>query len=208
MVAVEQNRRRRKPAAVRRQDIINAAMEIIRHEGIEKLTTRSLSRAVGIAQPTLFLHFGNKNQVLIALVEAIQQRLEEQLGEQHLDRLPALERIEALVRFHLGFMEQQPGMPRLLFSEELQSGDPALRERMNRMITFFVGVLAEQIGAAQQAGQLRTELDPQRGARLLVAAIQGLAFRWVLSGHNFSLRAEADLVLSTFLGGWRSDGGR
>lgn len=208
MVAVEQNRRRRKPAAVRRQDIINAAMEIIRHEGIEKLTTRSLSRAVGIAQPTLFLHFGNKNQVLIALVEAIQQRLEEGLGEQHLDRLAALERLEALVRFHLGFMEQQPGVPRLLFSEELQSGDPALRERMNRMITFFVGVLADQISTAQQAGQLRPELDPERGARLLVAAIQGLAFRWVLSGHDFSLRAEADLVVSTFLGGWRPDSGR
>jgi AcrR family transcriptional regulator len=179
MVSVEQNRRRRKPAAVRRQDIINAAMEIIRHEGIEKLTTRSLSRAVGIAQPTLFLHFGNKNQVLIALVEAIQQRLEDGLSEQHLDRLAPLERLEALVRFHLGFMEQQPGVPRLLFSEELQSGDPALRE-----------------------------LEPQRGARLLVAAIQGLAFRWILSGHDFSLRAEADLVLSTFLGGWRSDSGR
>jgi AcrR family transcriptional regulator len=208
MVSVEQNRRRRKPAAVRRQDIINAAMEIIRHEGIEKLTTRSLSRAVGIAQPTLFLHFGNKNQVLIALVEAIQQRLEEGLGEQHLDRLAPLERLEALVRFHLGFMEQQPGVPRLLFSEELQSGDPALRERMNRMIIFFVGILAKEIGAAQQAGLLRPELDPERGARLLVAAIQGLAFRWILSGHDFSLRAEADLVLSTFLGGWRSDSGR
>jgi AcrR family transcriptional regulator len=208
MVSVEQNRRRRKPAAVRRQDIINAAMEIIRHEGIEKLTTRSLSRAVGIAPPTLFLHFGNKNQVLIALVEAIQQRLEDGLGEQHLDRLAPLERLEALVRFHLGFMEQQPGVPRLLFSEELQSGDPALRERMNRMITLFVGVLTKQIEAAQQAGLLRPELDPQRGARLLVAAIQGLAFRWILSGHDFSLRAEADLVLSTFLGGWRSDSGR
>ena len=51
---------RRKSAEVRRHDVIAAALDIIRKQGVDKLTTRALSQAVGIAQPTLFLHFGNK----------------------------------------------------------------------------------------------------------------------------------------------------
>ena len=53
---------RHKPAETRRQDVIAAALDIIRKHGVDKLTTRTLSKAVGIAQSTLFLHFGNKTR--------------------------------------------------------------------------------------------------------------------------------------------------
>ena len=55
---------RRKPAEVRRHDVIDAALDIIRKHGVDKLTTRALSQAVGIAQSTLFLHFGSKTRLL------------------------------------------------------------------------------------------------------------------------------------------------
>ncbi|HEY9150371.1 MAG TPA: TetR family transcriptional regulator, partial [Gammaproteobacteria bacterium] len=48
-------RRTRKTAEVRRHDIIIAAMEMLRTESVSRLTTRELAKAVGIAQPTLFL---------------------------------------------------------------------------------------------------------------------------------------------------------
>lgn len=62
---------RRKPAETRRHDVIDAALDIIRKHGVEKLTTRALSQAVGIAQPTLFLHFGSKTRMLVQLVDAV-----------------------------------------------------------------------------------------------------------------------------------------
>src|SRR4030065_1848534 len=73
-------RRKRKSAEARRNDIVEAAMEIIRHEGVAKLTTRALSKAVGIAQPTLFLHFGDKTHVLVALVDTIQEQLQKEMA--------------------------------------------------------------------------------------------------------------------------------
>jgi AcrR family transcriptional regulator len=195
---------RRKPAEVRRQDVIAAALDIIRKHGVEKLTTRALSQAVGIAQPTLFLHFGNKTRLLVLLVDAIQARLQEGLKGQALERLTPLERLKTVIRFHLNFIQNQPGIPRLLFSEELQNGDPAFRKRMNEMVGNFLQFLTGLIQAAQQTGDVRKDINAEQHACLLLAMIQGLAFRWILSNHRFVLREQADAVIATITDGWSS----
>ena len=177
-------------------------MEIIRHEGVARLTTRSLSKAVGIAQPTLFLHFGNKSHVLVALVDTIQERLQKEMAGLGLAQLTPLERLKAVIRAHLDFIQKQPGIPRLLFSEELQSGDPIFRERMNELVQFFLQFIAGLIGAAQERGEIRTDIVPQQNACILIAAVQGLAFRWILSDHRFDLVEQADAVILTLIEGW------
>jgi AcrR family transcriptional regulator len=193
---------KRKSAEVRRHDVIEAAMEIIRHEGVARLTTRSLSKAVGIAQPTLFLHFGNKSHILVALVDTIQERLQKEMAGLALVQMTPLERMKAVIRAHLNFIQQQPGIPRLLFSEELQSGDPIFRERMNELVMFFLSFVAGLISAAQAQGEIRPDIVPQQNACILIAAVQGLAFRWILSDHRFELADQADAVIATLIDGW------
>jgi AcrR family transcriptional regulator len=196
--------RRRKPAEVRRHDIVEAAMEIIRHHGVASLTTRSLSRAAGVAQPTLFLHFGDKSRVLIALVESIQSRLQDGLKSQNLANLSPLERLKAVIRFHLGFIQKHPGIPRLLFSEELQTGDAKFRDRMQGLVEGYLKFITGLIQAGQAAGELRRDLDPEANACLLVAAVQGLAFRWLLTeGRKFVLADQADIIIGAYIEGWR-----
>jgi AcrR family transcriptional regulator len=194
--------KKRKSAEVRRHDIIEAAMEIIRHEGVAKLTTRSLSKAVGIAQPTLFLHFGNKSHILVALVDTIQERLQKEMAGLGLAQLTPLERLKAVIRAHLNFIQKQPGIPRLLFSEALQSGDPMFRDRMNELVLFFLQFISGLIAAAQEQGEIRSDIVPQQNACILIAAVQGLAFRWILSDHRFELAEQADAVISTLIEGW------
>ena len=177
-------------------------MEIIRHEGVAKLTTRSLSKAVGIAQPTLFLHFGNKSHVLIALVDTIQERLQKEMAGLGLAQMAPLERLKTVIRAHLNFIQKQPGIPRLLFSEALQSGDPDFRDRMNEMVLFFLNFIAGLIVAAQEQGEIRSDIVPQQNACILLAAVQGLSFRWILSDHRFELADQADAIIVTLIEGW------
>ena len=194
--------KKRKSAEVRRHDIIEAAMAITRDEGVAKLTTRSLSQAVGIAQPTLFLHFGTKSHVLVALVDSIQEQLQKEMAALGLDRLTPLERLKMVIRVHLRFIQKQPGIPRLLFSEALQSGDPLFSDRMNALVHGFLQFVAGLIGAGQAQGQIRQDLVPEQCACILIAAVQGLAFRWILSGHRFELAEQADVLIATFIEGW------
>ena len=43
---------------------------------------------------------------------------------------------------------------------------------------------------------------PQQNACILIAAVQGLAFRWILSDNRFELSDQADAVITTLIEGW------
>ncbi|MBN8763799.1 MAG: TetR family transcriptional regulator C-terminal domain-containing protein, partial [Thiobacillus sp.] len=134
--------------------------------------------------------------------DTIQERLQKEMAGLGLERLTPLERLKAVIRAHLHFIQQQPGIPRLLFSEELQSGDPVFRDRMNELVQYFLNFLAQLIGAAQAQGEIRADIVPQQNACILIAAVQGLAFRWVLSDQRFVLSEQADAVITALISGW------
>jgi AcrR family transcriptional regulator len=135
-------------------------------------------------------------------VDAVQNRLQQGIGQLGLDRLTPVERLRTVIRFHLNFIQSQPGIPRLLFSEELQSGDPVFRERMNQLVMSFLQFLSGLIKAGQAAGEIRSDIDPEQSACLLISAVQGLAFRWILSSDSFVLSDQADAVTSALFEGW------
>src|SRR6202041_1982392 len=64
-----------------RQDIVNAALLVLDEVGMDKLTTRTLAARLGVAQPALYWHFKNKDELLDALSVEILRRY-------HAHRLP------------------------------------------------------------------------------------------------------------------------
>ena len=73
---------------------------------------------------------------------------------------------------------------------------------MNELVQFFLNFIAGLISAAQAQGEIRPDIVPQQNACILIAAVQGLAFRWVLSEQRFDLTEQADAVIVTLIEGW------
>jgi len=54
-----------------RNDIVDAALTLLNEVGIDKLSTRALAARLGVAQPALYWHFRNKEELLDALNAAM-----------------------------------------------------------------------------------------------------------------------------------------
>jgi hypothetical protein len=76
-----------------------------------------------------------------------------------------------------------------MFSEELH-GAPRLREKLLAHLYGFAGRLEEVVRAGQSSGDIRRELDARVVVLTFISMIQGLMFRWSLSGFSFSLARE------------------
>ncbi len=59
--------RRERLRIMMRQDILDAALQIVQSSGFKDLSMRALGRAVGVTAPTLYDYFSNKDAVLNAL---------------------------------------------------------------------------------------------------------------------------------------------
>lgn len=67
--------------AIDRDHIVDEALSLLNEVGIDKLTTRKLAERLGVAQPALYWHFGNKSALLDAMNSAM-------LARYHTHRLP------------------------------------------------------------------------------------------------------------------------
>ncbi|WPB87885.1 TetR/AcrR family transcriptional regulator [Streptomyces malaysiensis] len=54
---------------LREQALLDAAETLLEHTGLEELTVEAIAKGAGISRGSLYFYFGNKHEVLAALVE-------------------------------------------------------------------------------------------------------------------------------------------
>jgi AcrR family transcriptional regulator len=110
--------------------LLKEAETILEEDGIQALTLRAASRAVGVAHTAPKNHFGDLTGLLSELAAIGFNRFSEALVAS-ID--PASddpkERMNAMGRAYVGFAREHPGLFSLMFrSERLDVGRPALRD--------------------------------------------------------------------------------
>jgi AcrR family transcriptional regulator len=111
-----------------RQEILSAAARILEETGRENvLSLRGVAREVGIAAPSIYLHFKNKTELVWTVLAVAYDALVEEMteaGETAAGRgADPQERMRAIVTAYRRFAIDKPRRYRLMFSLEYESGD-------------------------------------------------------------------------------------
>lgn len=72
----EQRRRGRPPLVGRRDELLDAAVDVMALRGIEGTTLAQLAEALGLSTYALTYHFGSKEELLVAIAGHVGQHLE------------------------------------------------------------------------------------------------------------------------------------
>ena len=89
--------RTHRPAAQRREEILNAAYTLFTTKGFQPTTMEDILKVVGIAKGKLYYHFPSKEQILKALVLRIVGQVEHQTRKIADSQAPALEKLVAIM---------------------------------------------------------------------------------------------------------------
>ncbi|HKJ76039.1 MAG TPA: TetR family transcriptional regulator [Gammaproteobacteria bacterium] len=176
----------------RKEEIVQGALELAAEQGVKRVTTQAIADKVGIAQPTIFRHFPNRDAIFGAAIEGVAAGLFKILGSHFDGAEPADQRLHAVVVRHLEFIERRQGIPRVLFSDRLHSESPGLKSVVQRIMGRYTARLAGLLEEGVAAGRFRDDLEPEEAARHVFALIQGTLMRWSISDFNFSLAEEAE----------------
>lgn len=194
----------RKPADVRKTEIVAAMLRLADELGPDRLTTQAVADAVGLTQPAIFRHFPTKQHLWLAVATMISDRLTiAWAGALETSQNPLI-RIDALIIAQLRQIEAMPAIPSILFSHELQADNDELRQSVHALMGKLVAMLTSELAAGQVTGTVDPDLRPEDGAFLLISLVQGLAIRWTLVKRDFELKAEGRRLLDTQLRLFRS----
>ncbi len=183
---------------IRRQEIVEATLDLAAEQGLKKLTTQAIAERVGIAQPTIFRHFKSRDAIFGAVIGWVAENIFRVLDQLESEQLAADQRLHRLLQRQLAFAGRRRGIPRLLFSDRLHVESPelkaAVREIYQRIIARIAGLLRE----GQMEGCFRNDLDAEQTALFIGALMQGTILRWSMMDFAFPLEDEAE-GLWTFL---------
>lgn len=180
----------RKTAEDRKADIITAVLGLADRLGPDRLTTNDVAKAVGVTQAAIFRHFPTKAELWTAVGSHIADRLEAAWTDAIADSDTAEARLRALIAAQLRQIQDNPALPSILHSRELNVENAALRERFRSVLMQFQTHLVRNIDAMCHAKDLTSEIDPVDVAVLLTSLVQGIAIRWGLGARRFDIVQE------------------
>lgn len=184
----------RKSREERREEIIEATLDLAAEKGARDASTQAIADRVGIAQATVFRHFRTRDEIFAGALEWIGKALFRAIGGPLSASGSATERLREVIQRQLQFISQRKGVPRLLLSDRLHLENPALKRIVLGIMGRYTAEVSRLIRDGQERGEFRSDLDPDRVAEMLIAMIQGLVVRWSLSDFGFRLEDAGDDV--------------
>lgn len=186
----------------RQAELVSAALHLAATKSPSEITTGDLAKVIGITQGGVFKHFDSKEAIWLAVLEWAHQALMLQLTQVVKDGTPtALQSLRAVFMAHIAFVEQYPGVPRLIFQELQQPRPTPLKEKVQLLMADYRQLLAGLLMQARQEGEISPEADLQAAVVLFIGAIQGLVMQSLITGHLEKIKQQAKTVFSIYEAG-------
>jgi AcrR family transcriptional regulator len=189
----------RLPGKLRKRQIVRVALDLIAEEGIQGTTMSRIAEAVGITEPSLYSHFSGRQEILVAALDLVYERVKE-ITEQATDP-DAVERLRQMGRYHSYLVDiEDPEYLYPLFEFIAAPPSAGLRQALGTHQMMPLEHVAATVDMAKEQGTIRKDIDSMELAGMIigcswaegVAHLMGIADKWDSSVWGRML----DLLLS------------
>ena len=180
---------RRQSTEVRRTQIADAARTVAVKYGSEHVTVRRIAKEIGVSEGALYRHFRSKHDILSLMVERMQEDIVGGIKEGAAGQTP-LGILEDALRNHMSSIEQRRSVSFQVIAEIISLGDKELNRQASEALDSYAGHIRDLLSEGIEAGEIRKDVDPEKAATLITAAIQGLVSRWALGNYSFNLEQQ------------------
>ena len=195
--------RKRVASSDRREQIVDAVLQLLADTSIEHLTTRGVARAVGVSQPALFRHFRSRDALLDAVLQRVQLGLEE-VAKRALEATQPLAAARLLVRGLVDFVAANPCVPNMLFHDASGSNDSDYRRMLADLLSWQHGFISELVREAQRQKRIATSVDASLASGFLIALLQGELLQARVLGRALPLGERAEGIAVFWWAGMKS----
>jgi len=196
----QQPNTRREKAEARRQQIIDAALNLFAQHGFAATSTKRIAQEVGVTEGLIFHYFPSKGELLLAAASQRRTFMGEALALlQGAEGKPARDLLDTIVLGWVEAIQRQSDLVTMLLVESQTNEELAVifREVVARMVEAMSGYLGSRV----QAGELRGDLPVRTSAMMFFSSL--MMFFLTSRGQQPSAwRERASVFTSEMLDAW------
>ncbi len=183
---------------IRREQIIQAALELIASQGMKGVNIAGLAHRVGVVPSAIYHHFRNKDEILEGILGLLQDRLLGNVEAVRSKTRDPLNQLRQLLAAHVQLILGYSALPRILFSEDVYGGKLERRTRLNGIIMNYLDQVASIFREGQRQNLIRSQLDADVLAVMFLGLLQPTAILWHLSGGRFDATKQVERAWPIF----------
>lgn len=160
----------------RRQRIVDEALVVFARSGFHSGSLREIAKRVGLTPTGLMHHFASKEELFTEVIRQRDERIRIAAGD------PAEHTVIAQAAKVVAYNQEWRGLTSLFATVSAEATDtehPAHDEFAERYRT-SAAVVTPLLRAAQEAGEVSPDLDPELASRLISAVMDGMQVQWLL----------------------------
>ena len=169
--------------AERRQQILDAALQVFASRGYQAGSMREVARVANIGLSTLMHHFNSKEDLLLALLE----RRDADSPGQRTGTGDLIADVLSQARWNQTIPELI-ALYTVLSAESISDGHPGHDYFTERFTTVRRG-FQEEFEKLRDAGRLRSGVDPRLAAGCITALWDGIQLQWLLQPDEIDVVA-------------------
>lgn len=172
----------------RKDSFIITAIEIIDELGIQGLSTREIAKRQGVSEATLFRHYKNKNELLLAVLDFLIKFDSDIYQTTQLKNLPPMDAIRFIIQTTAEYNENYPEITALLqlFDTLRYEGD--LTEKIKFILNQRSLYLSQLIEKAKEDGSLSPHVNSENLSDIIFGSYREICLKWRINNRNFSLK--------------------
>lgn len=178
----------------RKDRLIITTIEIMEELGIQGLSTREIAKRQGVSEATIFRHYKNKNELIIAVLDYFSQFDNEIFQSTKLKGFHPLGAIQFLISLSVEYYENYPAITSIMQMLDVLRYQPELTDKVKQILYNRFHFIKQLVEEAQTAGEINKNLNSESVAYLITGACREICLRWRMEGMAFSLK---ETTLST-----------
>jgi TetR/AcrR family transcriptional regulator, acrAB operon repressor len=198
-------RRTKEEAAITRQNILKAALNLFSEKGYATATLAEIAQSASVTRGAIYWHFKDKADLFNNLANEVSLRREVVIQQAIAEGGAFTQIFHRILSHLLRDVEERPDVQAMMKLSLFKSASlpeleesHALRLEANRaMINNMAAFLQQGI----ESGSVRPEIDPRDAARTALALHQGLAMLWLYDPAAFSLAERASALADLYIQG-------
>jgi TetR/AcrR family transcriptional regulator, cholesterol catabolism regulator len=184
----------------KRAVILNKAASMFKDKGFAATSMRDLAEAVGVEAASLYNHIKSKSEILQEIVFHAAAECNQHLAEVDTKNKSALEKIEEIIRFHIGMMINNFEEYHVMTHEWIHLEEPHLSNFINQRRN-YVQRLEAIIGEGIEDREMKP-IIPYVAVLTILSAVRGLEF-WHRSRKKYSPQQVEDNMVAHLIAGLR-----
>jgi len=172
--------------AIRRESIIQAAIEVFSKKGFHASGISEIARRAGVADGTIYQYFKNKEDLIFSIPVEKTKEFRSKV-ELHLEGITgALYRLRKFVWYFLYFFKTNPEYGRLLMLE-MRVSKSFVKTETYDFLKQSVSSVLDIIAEGQKEGVIRTDVNIYLLRHLILGILEHMVSRWLLKDTKYDL---------------------